>query len=74
MKPVADNGGFPDPHRRAGLRRLSGLAADAWLFLSLLLLVVGALVVIRPISLLDRRRGTNLAAPLVRLVKWIGDL
>ena len=58
---------------RTGLRVMTGLAYDALLFFEVSLLVVVALLVLRPAFVLDRLLGTRILDRLVAIVEWIGE-
>ena len=50
------------------------LAVDFLVFVEILVYWVFALVVMLPLSGLDRRFGTHLVAPFDRLTRWIARL
>jgi hypothetical protein len=50
------------------------LLYDAWVFFTLLLLFVSILVIVAPVRLADALLGTDLVAPLVRLIEIVGNL
>lgn len=55
-------------------RRVGFLLYDVWVFFTLLLLFVSVLVLVAPARQIDALFGTNLVAPLVRLIEFIGNL
>lgn len=63
-----------DPHRRRGLARVIGVLVDAWMFFTLLALLVALVALVLPAHFLDRRLRLRLCEPIVRAVEWIGDL
>ena len=50
------------------------LLYDFYMFVNMLLYWVAVAVLMYPLHLIDRRLGTRLNAPLVRLTKIIGNL
>ncbi|MBI3070949.1 MAG: hypothetical protein HYY84_02365 [Deltaproteobacteria bacterium] len=62
-----------DPRRRWPTRA-TALLRDAWVFFTLLVLLVTVFVFLWPLQIIDRVTGTRMVARLIGVIERVGDI